>query len=129
MPKCIKIKRKHRQVCIGDLDEQIAIQTRASDDSFSADESFTFTTVLTPWAMVETLNNVFIVDEVTASDVQATHAFTIRVPSINISGEFWVLFKSKRYRIIDQVDLEERGEFLKLMCAVRGSNTRKAADA
>jgi len=129
MPKCIKLKRKHRQVCIGDRNEQIDLQTRASNNEFSAKESFTFTTVLTPWAMVETLKNEFILDEVTGGDVQATHAFTIIVPSIAISGEFWVLFKSKRYRVLDQVDFEERGEYLKLMCTVRGSVTKAAADA
>ena len=129
MPKCIKLKRKHRQVCIGDMDEIIAIQTRTADNSFGAEESFTFNTTFSPFSMVETLKDVFIVDDVTGGDIQVTHGFTIRVPDDDVSGEFWVLFKDKRYRILGQEDLDERGEFLKLLCAVRGSDTKAAADA
>lgn len=129
MPRCQKIKAKRRQVCIGDLDRIIAIQTRGSDDSFEAEESFTFTTVFSPFAMLETLKDVFIIDKVTGGDKQVTHAFTIIFPSQDVSGENWVFFNSTRYKILGQENLDERSEFLKLLCAVRGADDREAANA
>ena len=130
MPKCVKIRRKKRQVCIGDLDTEITIRTRDLDDSIdSTDEVLSFTTVLTAWAMVETLKDVFIVDEVTGGDQPVSHRIVIRVPDITIDAANWVNFGSENYRILGQTDYDERGEFLELMCTVRGDDDREAADA
>ena len=129
MPRCIKLKRKKTQVCIGDLDQVVAIQSRALSTGFNSGESATYTTVFSPWAMVETLKDIFIIDAVTGDEVEATHRFTIRFPDINVSGERWVLFDSKRYRIAGQTNLEERSEFLQLLCTQRGADDKEAANA
>lgn len=129
MPRCVKLKRKHRQVCVGDLDTSIDIQGRSLDDDIDSVEVEGFTTLFSPWAMVETLRGVFVVDGVNGGDIEATHRFTIRFPDSVISGENWILSKNQRYRILDQEDYEERGEFLAILCTKRGVDTQGASDA
>ena len=130
MPKCIKIKRKHRQVCIGDIDEEIEIQTRAISTKIGADnEDYVFTTVLTLWALVETLKDVFIIDEVVGGDIPISHKLIIRKPDEAITSSNWVLLNNERYRIVVQTDYDERGEYLELMCTRRGDEDREAAHA
>ena len=129
MPRCVKIRGKRRLVCIGDLDRTIAIQSRAAADGYDDGEDFTFTTVFSPMAMLETLKNVFVVDLVNGNDIEATHGFSIVFPSQEISSDLWVLFNSQRYRIVGQENLDERSDFLRLLCTQRGSTTREAADA
>lgn len=130
MPKCVKIRRKHRQICIGDLDKVIDIQTRSLDDGFTVEtETEKFTTIFSPWSMLETVKGIFIVDEVNGGDIEATHRFTIRFPDQTISGENWILFKNKRYSILDQQNFEELDEFLQLLCIEKGSKDRNAASA
>ena len=129
MPRCQKIRRKKRSVCIGDLDTEIAIQTRSLDDSLDGQETEIFTTVFTAFAMMETLRGVFVVDQVSGGDIEATHAWTIRFPDEVVTGENWILVNSKRFRILDQENLEERNDWLKLLCTSRGSVDREAASA
>ena len=129
MPTCVKIRGKRRQVCIGDLDKIIAIQSRATANAFDTGEDFAFTTVFSPHAMIETLKNVFVIDEANSTEIEATHGFTIIFPSQTVSGALWVNFNSKRYRIVGQENLDERDEFLRLLCTQRGSDTREAANA
>jgi len=130
MPKCVKIRRKHRQICIGDLDKIIDIQNRSLDDGFDNDtELEEFTTFLSPWSMLETVKGIFVVDEVNGGDIEVTHRFTIRFPDDAITGENWILFKEKRYSILSQQNFEELDEFLQLLCVEKGSKDRKAASA
>lgn len=130
MPKCEKIRRKHRQICIGDLDKFIEIQTRSLDDSLNTEaETEAFTTVLSLDSMLETVKGIFVVDLVNGGDIEATHRFTIRLPDIAISGENWILFKEKRYSILNQENFEELDEFLQLLCVQKGSTSRNAASA
>lgn len=129
MPKCIKLKQKHRQVCIGDMRNQIDIRTRNVDKSFGSKEGMTFTTVFSPSAMVETPKSLFIIDEVNGGDVQVTHKFTIRFPDAEISSENWIRFETNLYRIIGQTDLEERHEFIELMATRRGAEDKEASNA
>jgi head-tail adaptor len=125
--KCQKLQRKNRKVCRGDLDTEIIVQTRATDTALNDNETQQFTTLISTDAMVETLRGVFVVDQVNGGDQEATHRFTIDFPDKEVSGENWVLSKSKRYRILDQQDYEESGEFLALMCTERGIDTKAAS--
>lgn len=130
MPKCTRIRRKHRKVCIGDLDNQINVVRRSLSKGMDSKEEAVFVPVLAnAWAKIETLRGVFVVDQVNGGDQEATHRFTIVFPEgIEISGELWVQFDGKNYRILDQDDFEERHEFLDLMCTVRGDQTKDAAN-
>jgi head-tail adaptor len=130
MARCQKLRRKKRTVCAGDLDTLIDIQCRALDDGFDdPEETESFTTVDSPWAMVETLRGVFVVDSVNGGDIEATHRFTIRFPDTVTTGENWVLANNKRYRILDQQNFEERNEWLQILCTERGAVGMEAADA
>jgi len=130
MPKCVKIRRKHRQICIGDLDKVIAIQDRSLDDGFDSEtEVEEFTTLFSPWSMLETVKGIFVVDEVNGGDIEVTHRFTIRFPEEAITGEKWILFSDQRYSILSQENFEELSEFLQLLCVKKGSINRNAASA
>jgi len=128
MPKCIKLKQKHRQVCIGDMRDQIDILTRSLSSGVGVATSATFTTVFSPRTMVETPRSLFIVDEVDG-EVQVTHKFTIRFPDAEISSANWIRFETNLYRIIGQTDLEERHEFIELMATRRGAEDKEASNA
>lgn len=129
MPKCVKIRRKHRQVCIGDLDTIIALQDRAltpSESSVDASEVFSNSNP-DVWAMMETKLGETIFDG-TGTERDVTHRFYIRFLD-DITAETWISFNSKRIDILDVENLDERSEFLLLRCTNRGLDTNRANDA
>ncbi len=134
MPKCVNIRRKHRKVCIGDLDTIIDIQSRdlrrTNVRSGPTQTREVFTTILPDaWALVETKRGSFVVDGV-SGDIEFTHMIIIPVPdSPTLTAENWVLLEGNRLRILDIEDYDERGEFLALRCTNRGSDTKAASDA
>lgn len=130
MSKCVKLRRKKTQVCIGDLDTLIDIRTRSVDKSFGSKEGMTFTTVFSPWAMVETPKDLFIIDDVaTGREEQVTHRFTIRFPDQTVSAANWVRVGTTLYRILGQLNFENRGEFLQIPCTERGAQDKEASNA
>lgn len=130
MAICVKIRKKNRAVCAGDLNTLIGIQSRSLGDGFDdTEETEEFTTIFSPFAMLQTLRGVFVVDSVNGGDIEATHSFIIRFPETPISGENWILLNNKRLRILDQENLEEKNEWLKLLCTDRGDASKEASSA
>ena len=128
MPKCKKLRRKKRQVCLGDLDNQIVLQDRTiTAPTSGVDASETFTTNDTVDAMVETSRGETIFDG-TNTEVDVTHKFTIRFIS-GITAETWISFNSDRFDILDVENLEERDEWLVLRATNRGVDTNTASQA
>ena len=130
MPRCIKLKRKKRQVCIGDLDTLIDLQDRViTPPESGVDASETFTDACPDiWAKMETGRGQTIFDGTdTAQDV--THIFTIRFIEGVVTAETWIRFKGQRFDIIDVEDLEERNEWLMLRCSNRGTEDNLASEA
>ena len=128
MPVCVKLRRKKRQICLGDLTNSIILQDRAITPPLSGfDATETFTTNDTVDAKVDTSRGETIFDG-TNTEVDVTHIFTIRFIS-GIDAQTWISFKSQRFDILDVENLEERDEFLKLRCTNRGVDTNAANQA
>jgi len=129
MPRCVRLKRKHRKVCVGDLNNTITLQNRditAPQSGFDATESFT-TNTLDAWAKIETSRGETVFDGVD-TEVDVTHVFTIRWLS-GITAETWILFDGERFDILDTQDLEERNEWLIMKCTNKGTTANAANEA
>ncbi len=128
MPKCVKLRRKHRQPCIGDLDTQITLQDRAiTPPTTTVDFSETFTENAIVWAMINTGRGKTAFDEAEV-ERDITHEITIRFLD-GVTAETWILLESNRLDIVDVEDLEERHEWLILRCAQTGATSRVVNDA
>lgn len=77
-----------------------------------------FTTIATPTAIVKTLRGVKVFDSTNTERV-ATHQVCIDYIA-NVTAEFWILFKSKRLKILTVENCCEEDEVLILMCTERG---------
>ena len=125
MPKCVPIRRKKRDVCIGDMRDKVTIQTRAITvpgansvdfgESFSADQDV--------WALVETKTGTQIFDGTNIVGV-ATHNIYIRFIA-GVTFQKWLRFKNITYDILDVQNLEERDEFYLLRCSLRGDEAEQ----
>lgn len=128
MAKCVKLQRKRRKPCIGDLDTLITLQDRTiTAPTTSVDFSETFTENSIVWAIVNTVRGKTEFDD---ADVERsiTHEFTVRFIA-GVDSETWVLLEDERYDIIDTEDLEERHDWLILRCAKLGPTTKAVNDA
>lgn len=129
MPKCVPLRRKKRQPCLGDMDEVILLQDRALKPPVSgvdATEQFT-TADADIWALVETVSGETMFDD-TNTERDVTHKFIICFLT-GITAETWISFNGDRLDILGVEDLEERHEFLLLRASNRGVDTNRANDA
>ncbi len=126
MPRCIKIRRKKRKICIGDLDTEIILQNRVLTEPLfdSVDFDETFNPVATVLAMVNTVSGKTFFDGVN-TDVNITHEIGIRFDA-TVTTETWIELNGNRIDILDVNNLEERGEWMLLTCVDRGSTSKNA---
>lgn len=126
MPQCIKIKKKKRTVCVGDLRDEITIQSRAITAPAADGVNFseTFTGLATVWAAINSVNGKTAFDN-TGTEFDVTHDIYIRYLT-GVTAEAWVLFGSERYDIINVEDLDNRGTFMLLKCTNRGTTANVA---
>lgn len=129
MPKCIKIQRKKRQICIGDMDEEIVLQDRAIGEPLfgSVDFGEDFTTNATVWAAIETVDGKTFFDGVN-TETDITHYFYIRFDA-SVTAETWILWDSRRFDILKPEVYDGRKEFMRLSCAERGADSIEATKA
>jgi SPP1 family predicted phage head-tail adaptor len=129
MATCEKVKIKKREVCIGDLDRIISLKVRSLvGDSNSADFLLNFTNDGDVWAAIQTTANGEVFFDGMNTEVITTHKFYINYISL-FTQEIWIEFEGNNYDIINVEDLDERHEFLKLNCVIRGSNSNEASFA
>lgn len=123
MPKCVQIRRKKREVCIGDMRDRVIIQTRAITVPGASSVDFTeiFSADQTVWAMIETKVGTQVFDGTNIVGV-ATHDIYIRYIA-GVTFEKWLRYKNITYDILDVQNLEERDEFFLLRCSLRGDET------
>lgn len=125
MPKCIKKQRRKRSICIGDLNSEIEIETRAikapSNGGFSFNEQFT--TTQTVYALIETKSGLQVFDGVNTISTPS-HMFYIRYIE-NVTFENYIIYKGDRYDVLDVENLEERDEFYLLRCSKMGKKDIK----
>lgn len=123
MPKCIRIKRKKRQICLGDLDSLITLENRNIQapefDTVDFDEVFT-EAIPDVWAMIETVRGKTFFDGVnTEKDI--THLIYIMF-DLTVTAETWVKFNDgRRFDILDVENLDERSQFMLLHCQDKGT--------
>ena len=127
MAKCTPIRRKHRKVCIGDLDTLINIFTRdTTPQNFVATVNFTIHTE-DVWALWETVDGVEIFDDTNTGTI-ATEKVLIPYDAA-ITKEFFIKLEGVFYRILKVENFERRYEWLKMMLTERGVDTKKVNDA
>lgn len=132
MSTCINIRRKHRKVCIGDLNTLIKLQTRSiTPPSSGVDLSETFVTTSDVYSLIETVNGKSFFNDVGIA-INVTHHIYI-VYIAGITDEDWIEFTdvsgNRRFDILDFEDLDERHEYLKLVCNDRGAVAKLASGA
>jgi len=127
MPKCVKIRRKKRQICVGDLDTEIILENRNIAPPLFGSSNFdeNFTPNATVWAMVSTVSGKTFFDDVNTA-ISITHEIGIRFDA-TVTAETWIRLGSRRIDILDVNDLDERGEFMLLTCTDRGADTKDAS--
>lgn len=130
MPKCTVKHRKKRRYCVGDLNTEIKLQSRAiTPPVFGAvnfDDKFTDTNP-TVWAAVNTVSGKTYFDDA-GTETNITHIIGIRYDS-TVTPETWVELNGRRLDILSMENLEERSEWLELTCTDRGSTAKNASKA
>lgn len=123
---CKPIKLKSRRICIGNLNSRIKIQTRAltATNTGSIESIETFTDLVEVWAAIETTRGSQLWNGVEISN-PFTHKIYIRYRS-DIDFNEWIEFESEKYDIVDVENLEQKNEWLLLMCIRKGDNTKEA---
>lgn len=127
MPKSQRIQRKKRQVCIGDLDTMITLQNRniVAPIFGAVDFNEDFKDKAEVWAAVNTVSGKTFFDGV-STDVNITHEVFIRYDEA-VTAETWVALKNRRLDILMTENLDERSEFMKLICTDRGLASKAAS--
>ena len=121
---CVKTKISKREFCLGDLNRSFSIKLRnitpPPDDGVDHDE--VFTDFLDVHGAVETVNGVEIFDETNVLVGVVTHKFTFRFRS-GVTFQEFVIFRGKRYRILDVTNVDERDEWVVIRATERGVDT------
>jgi len=120
MPTCQLIKRKHRKVCIGDLNTFIKMQNRNITPPVFGDVDFDedFQDASEVWAKIDTKIGKTVFDGVNV-DFSVTHEITIRFDP-TVTTETWIEHDSRKFDIMMTDNFEERNEWLFMFCRLRG---------
>lgn len=124
----ITLRRPHRKVCIGDMDTLVTLSERAIVEPAFGETNFDekFPDAREVWAKIRTINGRTLFNG-TDADISLTHEVSVRYDPA-IGAETWIqLFDGTRLDVIDTQDLEERNEFIVMLCNARG--TTEAAKA
>lgn len=124
----VEVRRPRRKLCIGDLRDRIILQSRdITEPAFGArdfDEDFKQQDGV--WASIRTTAGKVFFDGVN-TDIAVTHEIRIRYDS-RVTAETWIeLEDGRRLDVVNVEDLEERKEYLTLLCTERGLGDREAA--
>jgi head-tail adaptor len=110
---------------IGSMRHRIDIQKRK--DSFRAtSQQFSFETVYTRWADIDTYNGLKKFSGINIEDTP-THIFKIRTIDA-LTSEFWILFDSTRFKII-KIEKANIGGHQIIYCKETGSSSLNGSDA
>lgn len=123
MPICQQIRKKRRNVCIGDMEDEITLENRAIEapefDTVDYDETFTAPNPAI-WSLIETVSGKTFFDGV-GTEIDVTHWIYINFDT-TVTAETWVkLSDGRRLDILMVENLDERSDVMKLVCVDRGA--------
>jgi SPP1 family predicted phage head-tail adaptor len=120
----VKTQAIKRKVCIGALDRQVTLKSRAiqSPTGGSVDYSENFVSLGSEWANIISLRKGPIFYDGTNIAKQATHIFEIRYRD-DVDSETWVEMSGDNYDVLNVMDVDERNEFLHLYAVKRGQKS------
>ncbi len=123
------LTRKHRNVSIGDLDRRINLHSRVMQEPVfnGTDFSEKFDPTDETWALIRTVSGKAFFSG-SNIDVSVSHEVYIRYDS-SVSAETWIEYESRLFDIVAVEDLEERHEFMRLLCTERGNKSLGASQA
>ena len=124
------VRRPRRKICIGDLNARICLQKRTLTEPTFGQAEFgeDFEGESEVWAAIRTTAGKVFFDGVNR-DVNVTHEVFIRYDP-TVTTETWVeLRDGRRLDIVNVENLEERHEYLRLLCTDRGSKDKGATSA
>ena len=129
MARCIRVVKKKREICIGDMRDLIVLQNRAIQppDFYEVDFTEDFEDTGEVWALVNTVSGRTYFDGVN-TETPITHEVFIRYDS-TLTAETWIEFNNRRLDILSVENLDERNEFQKLVCNDRGLVKQAATQA
>lgn len=128
MPTLHRIKRRRRRVCAGDLDSRVRVERRSQipPQVGEVDAEFLFEPMVGDgyvWARVETTSGRTVFDGV-SQDRRVTHVVTMR-RFADVEATEWVkLPDGVRLDVVQVEGLDERGQFVELLCDARGHESR-----
>lgn len=123
------LRRPLRKVTVGDMRTPVTVhQAEILAPTAGVDLGRSFTAVLEPWwCKVTTVTGVYIFDSSNVEQ-QITHDFQGRYTD-GIDRDMVIEWDSEYYKIISVENLEERDEFLRLRCTIRGSIAKEVNEA
>ena len=130
---CIKKTIPTVKICTSDLRHRITIQTRSlgANKVGEFNPSEVFTTLSSQWAGVETPNGTSKFLGVNI-DKSTTHIFIVRynstISSLEVANNF-ILFGTRRMRILSVKNMNEDNIFLAIECNERGLSSKDATEA
>ncbi len=130
MARCTTIPKKKRTYCIGDLRDEITLETRSITPASVFDEvdyDEAFTDPVTVSAAVNTINGKTFFDGVN-TETPVTHTIGLRFID-GVTAEDWVTFNGNRLDILMVENLDSRSIWMELTCVDRGLLTQEASKA
>lgn len=131
MSQCQSIRKRKRNVCVGDMKDVITLQNRnITPPLFNIvdfDEDFQPIDPLNTerFSLIETTTGKTFFDGVN-TDTPITHIIYIRFDT-TVTSETWIEFESRRFDILKVEDFEERHTYMKLTCVDRGLISKDAS--
>ncbi len=126
----VTVRPNTRKICVGDLNHRVMLLPRNMTEPGFGDTNFgeDFSGGKEAWAKVFTTEGKTLFNGVNA-DVNVTHEVYIRTDP-DVTSETWVeLEDGTLLDVVDTEDIDERGEWLKLVCTERGRATLGGAQA
>lgn len=124
------ILKKHRRLCVGSMRDRIVISGRKILEPEFGDVDFLgqFQDGVTRWATVNTIRGKTVFAGV-GVDVALSHEIYIRYDKCVTSESWVVLPDNTRLDVVMVEDLDERREFMRLLCQDRGDKDKAASRA
>ena len=134
MPICVNKKVKKTALCSGDMDKLISIVQRVISPPLigSINPVTTFTSILDPWAMVETVDTFSRRFSGINIENRPTHIFSIfyddTIWTLDSDNNF-IKFDDRLFRIIRAADLNELKVTIQMLCTERGVDSLEGSKA